>query len=83
MELVRIAIPSKTSLRSPTGTNQPSAPKQSRNRGTPGEPRRLSFFPHLADGVLTISGEKKTETEDKDRMFSERQLRALRAPDPG
>ena len=27
---------------------------------------------HLADGVLTISGEKKTETEDKDRMFSER-----------
>src|SRR4029079_9892110 len=27
---------------------------------------------HLADGVLTISGEKKTEAEDKDRMFSER-----------
>ena len=27
---------------------------------------------HLANGVLTISGEKKTETEDKDRMFSER-----------
>lgn len=27
---------------------------------------------HLADGVLTISGEKKTETEDKDRLFSER-----------
>jgi HSP20 family protein len=26
----------------------------------------------LADGVLTISGEKKTETEDKDRLFSER-----------
>jgi HSP20 family protein len=27
---------------------------------------------HLADGVLTIGGEKKTETEDKDRSFSER-----------
>ena len=27
---------------------------------------------HLADGVLTISGEKKTETEDKERLFSER-----------
>ena len=27
---------------------------------------------HFADGVLTISGEKKTETEDKDRLFSER-----------
>ena len=27
---------------------------------------------HLADGLLTISGEKKTETEDKDRLFSER-----------
>jgi HSP20 family protein len=26
----------------------------------------------LADGVLAISGEKKTETEDKDRLFSER-----------
>ena len=26
----------------------------------------------LADGVLTIRGEKKTETEDKDRLFSER-----------
>jgi HSP20 family protein len=26
----------------------------------------------LSDGVLTISGEKKTETEDKDRLFSER-----------
>jgi HSP20 family protein len=26
----------------------------------------------LVDGVLTISGEKKTETEDKDRLFSER-----------
>ena len=27
---------------------------------------------HLADGVLTISGEKKTESENNDRMFSER-----------
>ncbi len=27
---------------------------------------------HLANGVLTIQGEKKTETEDKDRLFSER-----------
>ncbi|AMN39711.1 Hsp20/alpha crystallin family protein [Rhodoplanes sp. Z2-YC6860] len=27
---------------------------------------------HLADGVLTISGEKKTETEDGDRLFTER-----------
>ena len=26
----------------------------------------------LADGVLTIRGEKQTETEDKDRLFSER-----------
>jgi HSP20 family protein len=26
----------------------------------------------LADGVLTISGEKKSETEDKERRFSER-----------
>lgn len=26
----------------------------------------------LSNGVLTISGEKKTETEDKDRLFSER-----------
>jgi HSP20 family protein len=26
----------------------------------------------LANGVLTISGEKKRETEDKDRVFSER-----------
>jgi HSP20 family protein len=26
----------------------------------------------LADGVLTISGDKKTEIEDKDRLFSER-----------
>ena len=26
----------------------------------------------LSDGVLTISGEKKSETEDKDRRFSER-----------
>src|SRR5947209_9626475 len=26
----------------------------------------------LADGVLAIRGEKKTETEDKDRLFSER-----------
>jgi HSP20 family protein len=26
----------------------------------------------LANGVLAISGEKKTETEDKDRLFSER-----------
>jgi HSP20 family protein len=26
----------------------------------------------LADGVLAIKGEKKTETEDKDRLFSER-----------
>jgi HSP20 family protein len=26
----------------------------------------------LANGVLSISGEKKTETEDKDRLFSER-----------
>jgi HSP20 family protein len=26
----------------------------------------------LADGVLDIRGEKKTETEDKDRLFSER-----------
>jgi HSP20 family protein len=26
----------------------------------------------LADGVLRISGEKKSETEDKDRLFSER-----------
>jgi len=27
---------------------------------------------HLANGVLAIAGEKKTETEDKDRLFSER-----------
>ena len=27
---------------------------------------------HLAGGVLTISGEKKTESEDKERLFSER-----------
>jgi len=27
---------------------------------------------HLANGVLTISGEKNAETEDKDRLFSER-----------
>ena len=27
---------------------------------------------HLADGVLSISGEKKIETEDNDRLFSER-----------
>jgi len=26
----------------------------------------------LSDGVLTISGEKKSETEDKGRFFSER-----------
>lgn len=26
----------------------------------------------LSDGVLTISGEKKSETEDKQRFFSER-----------
>jgi HSP20 family protein len=26
----------------------------------------------LANGVLSIKGEKKTETEDKDRLFSER-----------
>jgi HSP20 family protein len=26
----------------------------------------------LSDGVLVISGEKRTETEDKDRLFSER-----------
>jgi HSP20 family protein len=26
----------------------------------------------LANGVLTIKGEKKTETEDRDRLFSER-----------
>jgi HSP20 family protein len=26
----------------------------------------------LANGVLAIKGEKKTETEDKDRLFSER-----------
>ena len=26
----------------------------------------------LADGVLTISGEKRSETEDKGRLFSER-----------
>jgi HSP20 family protein len=26
----------------------------------------------LADGLLTIKGEKRTETEDKDRLFSER-----------
>jgi HSP20 family protein len=26
----------------------------------------------LSDGVLVISGEKKTESEDKDRLFSER-----------
>lgn len=26
----------------------------------------------LADGVLTISGEKRTQAEDKDRLFSER-----------
>jgi len=26
----------------------------------------------LADGVLSISGERKSETEDKDRLFSER-----------
>ena len=28
--------------------------------------------PELSDGVLTISGEKKSETEDKQRFFSER-----------
>ena len=27
---------------------------------------------HLAGGVLTISGEKRTESEDKERLFSER-----------
>jgi HSP20 family protein len=27
---------------------------------------------HLVNGVLTISGEKHAETEDKDRLFSER-----------
>jgi HSP20 family protein len=27
---------------------------------------------HLANGILSIRGEKKTETEDKDRRFSER-----------
>ena len=27
---------------------------------------------HLANGILSIKGEKKTETEDKDRLFSER-----------
>jgi HSP20 family protein len=27
---------------------------------------------HLADGVLTIKGENKTEMENKDRLFSER-----------
>ena len=27
---------------------------------------------HLTGGVLTISGEKKTESEDKERLFSER-----------
>jgi HSP20 family protein len=27
---------------------------------------------HLADGVLTIKGEHKSETENKDRLFSER-----------
>ena len=27
---------------------------------------------HFADGVLSISGEKHAETEDKDRLFSER-----------
>lgn len=27
---------------------------------------------HLANGVLSIKGEKRTETEDKDRLFSER-----------
>jgi len=27
---------------------------------------------HLANGALTISGEKHAETEDKDRLFSER-----------
>jgi HSP20 family protein len=27
---------------------------------------------HLADGVLTISGEKKTESDDKERRISER-----------
>jgi HSP20 family protein len=26
----------------------------------------------LANGVLSIKGEKKTETEDKDRLFSDR-----------
>ena len=26
----------------------------------------------LANGVVAIKGEKKTETEDKDRLFSER-----------
>jgi HSP20 family protein len=26
----------------------------------------------LADGVLVITGEKRTESEDKDRLFSER-----------
>ena len=37
---------------------------------------------HLADGVLTISGEKKTELEDKDRLFSERNTAGLNAAFP-
>lgn len=34
--------------------------------------RGLAVDVQLANGVLAIRGEKKTETEDKDRRFSER-----------
>src|SRR5712672_2588291 len=37
----------------------------------------------LANGVLAIKGEKRAETEDKDRLFSERYLWPVRAAHPG
>jgi len=39
--------------------------------GPPGLDEKDIDF-HLANGVLTIRGEKHAETEDKDRLFSER-----------
>ncbi|TWI34724.1 HSP20 family protein [Mesorhizobium tianshanense] len=32
----------------------------------------FQFLPLLEDGVLTLKGEKRSETEDKERQFSER-----------
>jgi HSP20 family protein len=37
----------------------------------------------LANGVLAIKGEKKTETKDEDQLFSEALLRPLRTAHPG